>query len=75
MVRARCVGRQAARVVPRFGVRAAAAVVCRGIEREGEGELRLVRVHRQLRLCARLIPHEEGIMHTHLLRGRERGSR
>ena len=60
------------RVVPLCGVRAAAAVVRRGIERESEGELRLVGVHRQLRLRARLIPHEEGVMHAHLLRGRER---
>ena len=62
------------RVMRLCGVRAAAAVVCRRVEREGEGELRLVCVHRQLRLRARLIPHEESIMHTHLLRG-EGGAR
>eukprot|EP00964_Phaeocystis_antarctica_P090181 scaffold57668_cov63-Phaeocystis_antarctica.AAC.1 len=64
----------ARRVVRLCSVRAAAAVVCRRIEREGEGELRLVCVHRQLRLLRlrpRLISYEESIMHTHLLRARE----
>ena len=50
------------------GARATAAVVCRGVEREGEGELRLVGVHGQLRLRARRIAHEEGIVHAHLHR-------